>query len=228
VIPIAAHTTSPLDFVVAHNWQGFWDYITLKQLGGGFLLSVFPRKSPLWSVQTVDVLRALGANFFHWRGSAGVLGVLPALWAIFGIVVLWRGNRRLGAAWVLVILLQFAATVLYFNTPANFFRSFDRHYLPIGVTIAMLIAYGMGAVIERAETRSPTRRLVAGVLAALAPAAQLIGNWSDHDASKQWFARTSQPTCWRRCRPTPFFSPLVTTTPFHSCTCRASKASDAT
>jgi hypothetical protein len=189
VIPIAAHTTSPLDFVVADTWQRFWDYITLKQLGGGFLLSVFPRKSPLWSAQTMDVLRALGANFFHWNGRVGVLGMLPAVWAILGIVVLWRANRRLAAAWILVILLQFAATVLYFNTPANFFRSFDRHYLPIGVPIAMLIAYGMGVVIERAGTLSPTRRLVAAVMAALAPAAQLIGNWSAHDASRQWFAR---------------------------------------
>jgi hypothetical protein len=118
-----------------------------------------------------------------------VLGVLPALWAMFGLVVLWRGNRRMAAAWVAVILLQFTATVLYFNTPANFFRSFDRHYLPIGVPIAMLIAYGMGAAIERVGTLSPTRRLVVAMIAALAPAAQLIGNWSAHDASKRWFAR---------------------------------------
>ena len=189
VIPIATHTTSPLDWVVPNTWQRFWDYITLKDLGGGFLLSLFPRKAHLWSVQTVDVLRALAANFFQWKGPASVLGALPACAAMFGLAVLWRGNRRLAAAWVIVIALQFAATVLYFNTPANFFRSFDRHYLPIFVPIAVLVAFGMGATIERAWALVRTPRLVASALVGLVPAALLLGNWSEHDASKRWFAR---------------------------------------
>jgi len=36
------------------------------------------------------------------------------------------------------------------------------------VPIAMLIAYGMGTIIERAGTLSPTQRVVAGVMAAIA------------------------------------------------------------
>src|SRR5205085_6790419 len=108
-------------------------YITLKQLGGGFLLKVYPRKSNLFSVQTADVLRVLSTDFFRWRGAGGPLGILPAAAATLGLVALWRANARLGLAFVSVLILQFIATILYFNIPGDYFRSFDRHYLPICV-----------------------------------------------------------------------------------------------
>src|SRR6185295_10884158 len=98
-------------------------------------LKLFPRKSDVWSVQIADFLRVLGANFLHWTGSAGVLGVLPAAAAIFGLMFLWRREKRLAIAVAVVLGLQAFLTVLYFNIPADFFRTFDRHYLPVCVTI---------------------------------------------------------------------------------------------
>jgi transmembrane protein TMEM260 (protein O-mannosyltransferase) len=189
VMPIAALTHSTLNFSDPSNLSRFWDYVTIKQLGGSFLLQLFPRKSPIWSVQTMDVLRVLGRDFLDVSGRVGVLGVLPAVAAAWGIVALWRGNRRLAAALTGVLVLQVAFTVLYFNIPANFFRTFDRHYLPIGVTIGVLAACGLGAALERVSARP--RPALAGVaaLAALVPATQLWNNWSTHDASRRYFAR---------------------------------------
>ncbi|HEY2162728.1 MAG TPA: DUF2723 domain-containing protein, partial [Gemmatimonadaceae bacterium] len=188
LIPIAAFTNSTLNFSDPSSLSRFWDYVTIKQLGGSFLLRLFPRNSPIWSAQTLDVLRMLGHNFLNVTGHAGALGLLPAIAAAGGIVALWRGNRRFAAALASVLLLQTAFTVLYFNIPSNFFRTFDRHYLPIGVTIGVLIACGLGAAMERASAR-PARIAFAALAAALLPATLIWNNWSTHDASRRYFAR---------------------------------------
>ncbi|HEY5063035.1 MAG TPA: DUF2723 domain-containing protein, partial [Gemmatimonadaceae bacterium] len=140
VIPIAVFTRSPLDFADPSTISSFRDYVTLQQLGGSFLLQLFPRKSPILSVQTADLLHVLGDNFANVTWRIGVFGVLPALAALIGLVALWRGDRRIGAAYLLVLLIHGLMTVLYFNIPANYFRTFDRHYLPVCVTIAVLVA----------------------------------------------------------------------------------------
>ena len=194
LIPIATHGHSSLDFANPGNLSRLWDYITIKQLGGSFLLDLFPRKSPLWSVQTMDLLRVLGANFLHWRGAAGPAGVLPAFAATLGLVTLWRRNARLGTAWLVLLVSQAALTVIYFNIPANFFRPFDRHYLPVCVTVAVLVACGLGVAGEWAWDVLRARRqpilgaaAAAAVLAVLAAAAPLVANWSAKDASQRWF-----------------------------------------
>jgi hypothetical protein len=192
VIPIAALTRSPLSYNNPHDWRRFWEYISLKNLGGGFLLGLLPRKSPLWSVQVADFLHVLRDNFLHIKSPGTILGALPALVALLGLVIMWTRNRRLGAAFTAVLFLQAAATVAYFNIPANFFRPFDRHYLPVCVTIAVLMAYGSGALFEWAANPALRLRLVAAagaVLAVLAPAGQLTSNWALRDASNISFTR---------------------------------------
>ena len=192
-IPVAANTKSQHNFFDPSNWSRFWDYVSLKSLGGGFLLNLLPRKAAVWSVQVADVRHFLGANFFHWTGPTSVLGVLPGLAAILGLVVLWRSNRRLGIAYALVLSLQAATTVLYFNIPADYFRSFDRHYLPMGVTIGVLVAFGLStATVWVADAMRARRRTLAAFAAAavmLVPATQVWSNWAANDASRRYFAR---------------------------------------
>jgi transmembrane protein TMEM260 (protein O-mannosyltransferase) len=190
LIPIAARGRSPLDFNSPSSLSMLWDYITLKQLGGSFLLQLFPRKSPIWSSQSADLLRTLRDDFARWRWGIG-LGALPALAAFGGLVVIWRRRPRLGMAALALLVLQASLTVLYFNIPANYFRTLDRHYLPVVVTIGLLAACGAGAAAEGAVRgwRS-SRRVPAAVLAAfvvLVPAAQLVMNWRSHDSSRRYF-----------------------------------------
>ena len=192
VMPLAAHTSSTLNFNDPSNWGRFWDYVTIKQLGGSFLLDVFPRKSPVWSVQTRDVLRVLADNFLRWRGAGGALGVLPTCAALIGLAALWRRDRRLAVAFAGVVALQAAFTILYFNIPADYFRTFDRHYLPICVTIGVLVSCGLGSVAEAVVARARGNAIVTiGGVAAVAvfPLVQLAGNWSTYDASRRYFAR---------------------------------------
>lgn len=185
VIPLAAWTRSPLNFSSPHNWDRFWSFVSLESLGGGFLLQLFPRKSPFLSNQVADFLRVLGENFLGLNGSAPVLGALPAIAAGYGGWVLWRRDRRFAGAFLTLVLLQGAATVTYFNISADYFRSLDRHYLPVCVTIGVLVAVGLGDLL----VRYAERRVLIAAAAVLVPAVQLLGNWSAHDASKRFFAR---------------------------------------
>ena len=193
IIPIAATTDSVLNMGDASNLARFWDYVSLEMLGGGFLVDFFPRKAPFWSVQVADLLRVLGANFFSWNGPLGPLGLLPALGGMVGLVFLWRRNRRLGAAFTSVLLLHAAATVLYFNIPAGFFRPLDRHYLAVCVTFGIAAAFGLGMVLAEVARHTARRRrlvlIVAALVLALAPASQLARNWGAKDASRRYFAR---------------------------------------
>jgi hypothetical protein len=190
VIPIARYTTSPINMYEPSNWSRFWSYVSLESSGGNFLINLWPRKSPFWSVQVMDVVRIFGDNFFHWTTSASALGVIPALAAIGGFIILFRRSRRLAAAWTVALFLQVACTVVYFNIPGDFFRPFDRHYLPIFVMVGVTMAVGMSACAEYlfAAARRVRAPVLAGTALMLAPFAQLVGNWKAHDASNRYFA----------------------------------------
>ncbi len=193
VMPIAATTQSPINMFEPSSWSRFWSYVSLEQSGGGFLVDLWPRKSGVWSVQIGDFLRVLGDNFFRRGPSVSILGWLPALAAMLGLVMLWRRNRRLGLAFTLVLLLHAAMTVLYFNIAANYFRPFDRHYLPVFVTLGVLVACGLSVLTQQLGHVATSRRRVTVALGAtavvLTPAAQLFGNWTSHNASERYFTR---------------------------------------
>ena len=193
VIPIAINTRSPLNMWEPTNWARFWEYVSLAQVGGGFLVELWPRNSGFWTVQLADFLRVTGESFFHSATPLRLLGLLPGLAAIGGFGLVVRRHRRLGMALVLVVLLHATMTVLYFNIPAEYFRTFDRHYLPVFVTIGVALACGSGA-FARVVARSMAFRawiMAAGgaALVALPAVAQLVGNWNRSDASNRYFTR---------------------------------------
>jgi len=180
-----------LNFGDPGNWSRFYDYLSLTQYGGGWLVKFFPRRSPFWAVQTMDVVRALGVNFLSTAGRAGIAGVLPAIVGVLGLGVLIRRRPRLGLAFGAVLVLQFAATVLYFNIPPDFFRPFYRHYLPVLATFAVLVAYGGGVILGWAAGPGSRRRVAPALVAlllAVLPASQLIRNWNAADGSRRHFA----------------------------------------
>ena len=192
LIPISR--ARPLfDFGRADTWSRFYDYESLKQMGGGFLVKFYPRNAPLWSVQTTDFARALGANFGWWGGPWRILGVVLGTFAVIGAVTLWRRDRRLALAFGSLLALQAAMTVAFFNIPANFFRTFERHYLPVFVTCAVLVVYGAATSTEWLwriiVRRSPRLALIALILPVIPVVTQLVRNWRTSDGSHRTFAR---------------------------------------
>jgi hypothetical protein len=191
IIPLAAFSRSALDFNDPSNFRRFWDYIALKRLGGGFLLQLFPRNSNLVSVQSADLLRVLGDNFVGFPGAHGVLGPLPAVLAVIGLAAIWRRRARLAAALLVVLVLQILGTILYFNIPANYFRTFDRHYLPICVITGVLMAAGFAtiyAAVASSVKRQSLALAAAGVIFVVIPVIQASSQWREHDASQRFFA----------------------------------------
>ncbi len=207
LIPIGRHTSSLWRADAPTNWASLWDYLSVARMGGGFLVQFVPRNSDLWSVQIADFLHVFRDNFF----DGTVLGALPAIAGIVGIVALWKRERRFAVAFVVLLALHATTTVAYFNIPANFFRPFDRHYLPICVTFSIAIACGLGVVV-RAMVEGTHRhgiRPTAGALAALlvlvVPGSRLVSNWSDHDASRRYFTRDFAENALRNLPPDAIF-----------------------
>jgi preprotein translocase subunit SecG len=192
VMPISDHTTSPLNMFQPDGWKRFWDYVSLAQTGGNFQIAVWPRKSALWSNQVMDLVRVFSANFAHRASTVGVAGWLPLVAGAGGIAFMLRRSRRFAVAFVLLWVLQAAATVLYFNIPANYFRSLDRHYLPVLVTFAVAVSLGTGTAMAQLSSfvkRQPVLATAAAVALLVLPAVQLRGNWAANDASRRYFAR---------------------------------------
>jgi hypothetical protein len=190
VIPISRNTSSPINFYQPDTWGRFWSYVSLENAGGGFLVDLWPRKSEFWSVQVMDLIRIFDDNFLHWSTNASLLGILPAMMAVVGFVSLFRRARSLATAWLALLVLTAASTIVYFNIPADFFRPFDRHYLPVFVMTGAVIALGTSIAAEQVLALGRRTRALAyagALIIALVPVAQLAGNWAAHDASRRHF-----------------------------------------
>jgi hypothetical protein len=189
-IPIAAGNPT-LNMCDPSNWSSFWSYVTLKQYGGGMLINLLPRKAPFFSVQLVDYLKIFSDNFAHFGGTI-ILGVLPLILGLTGLWFLWRRERRLAIGTIVLFLCASIVGVIYFNTPANFFRSMDRHYLPSLLIFTIWIVYGacaLVAIVKRARFRY--RLLMTAIVGALVlacPVHQVARNYSAVDFSNNYFA----------------------------------------
>ncbi|MEP6781521.1 MAG: DUF2723 domain-containing protein [Gemmatimonadaceae bacterium] len=200
LIPMSGSAHSLLNWNDTSTFKSLWSFISLKQYGGGFLVSFWPRNAPFWSSQVGDVAKTFAENFLHWSGPSRILGVGATLVGLCGMAVMWRRDKRFGFAFTMLLFLQAAMTILYFNIPAHFFRSLNRHYLPICITFGIAIAIGAAVIADSAavvlgswNSVAPkvTKRMLAVVGALLVislPVIQLVDNWKSRDASSRYFA----------------------------------------
>jgi hypothetical protein len=166
-----------------------WDYVSLKQYGGDWLINIFPRKAPFIGVQVADYLRIFGNNFIV--GAWPVVRYLPLAVGLTGLIILFKRKWRVAIGLVAIFLCASLGAIIYFNLPQNFFRSIDRHYMPSFVIFAIFIAYGtaemMRAVLEP-KGRKWVVVVVAVVLLVLMPLQAAMRNYGIVDGSKSYFA----------------------------------------
>jgi hypothetical protein len=190
LIPLAARGPFP-NAGDPSSWSRFWDYITLKQYGGWWLVNLFPRKAPFLKTQVIDYLNIFAANFLSSDGKIGLLGLLPAVAGLLGLLILWRRNWRLALGLTIFFLFASLGAVLYFNIPADFFRSFDRHYLASFVIFSIWIAYGLGSLLLLSLALFERQRwILFGVSALLLialPGSQVVKNFNRADGSDDYF-----------------------------------------
>lgn len=191
LIPMALRSPA-LNIGNPSNLSRLWDYISLQQIGGGFLFNVFPRRSAFFGHQIRDVLDPLRSSFVAVDGTLRFLGAIPLVLAVYGVIAMWRRHARLALALVVLFITTVLTTVAYFNIPEHFFRPLHRHYLPCLVIFAVISAYGAGsAAAHLRRLRGRLGVALAGVLAALVTVVgigPLVDNYATHDRSHSTFA----------------------------------------
>jgi hypothetical protein len=135
----------------------FWDYVSLKMQGGGFLLGLFPRKASFFRVQIADYLNSFIANFAvspdvsSSQYTTLILSVFPFVFGIFGLIGFFISDWRKGLGFLTFFLLASLGAVVYFNVPEHYFRSLDRHYLASFILFGFLVCYGIPTLSSLAK-----------------------------------------------------------------------------
>jgi hypothetical protein len=172
------------------NFSRFWDYITLKQYGGGWLINMFPRKAPFWTIQVRDYGSDFAANYFN--SAMRPIGFLPLILGLFGLYALYRKSWRIAVGLTGMLIFSSLGAILYFNLPENFFRSIDRHYMPSFVIFGLLTVYGAGAIMKIAMKPDSTKRyssiIIRLALIILLPICAVYRNFGLVDGSESTFA----------------------------------------
>lgn len=126
-----------------NNLQRWWDFISLKQYGGGFLLDIAIRKGPFWSYQVPYYFERFADQFFYFSKSTILFGFMPTILGIMGIWYFFKQNKKLGWSLLLFFIITIAVSIIYFNLPEHYFRTIYRHYLPTFIIFSIFIFAGV-------------------------------------------------------------------------------------
>ncbi len=168
-----------------------WDFISLKQYGGNFLMDIFVRKGPLWTYQIPYYLNGFANNFFYLNHSTILFGFVPGFLGIIGVGYLFKSDRKIAIALATFFIITIAASIIQFNLPENYFRPIYRHYLPTYIIFSVFVFLGTFYVAS-ALTRINKKRKWISIsivifLLMCACVTQYITNLKYRNGSKQTF-----------------------------------------
>jgi len=174
------------------NLTRFYDYISLKQYGGGWLVNLFPRKAPFFNSQLADYIDYFKINLINIDGTLGIFSILVPILILTGIILLWRQNWKLCLGLIIQFLCLSLLAVFYFNTPENFYWPMDRHYIPSYIIMIIFMTCALGVIFNYITNNfTKNRAVIISVLLllmAIIPLNQILGNYSRLDGSKRHFA----------------------------------------
>lgn len=191
LLPIAA--TKPIvNINNPDNFSRFYDYISLKQYGGNWLVTVYPRKAEFFAIQMRDYLEVLNDNLFVFSGTAVFINDIILFIMVLGFWYLWSISKKLPIAVFLFLISVSFGAVFYFNNPENYYFPMDRHFLPSIVLLVILLACGIMFLINKSVTlkKDPKRVSLGAILIFMVslPLYQLIHNYERVDSSERFFA----------------------------------------
>jgi uncharacterized membrane protein YagU involved in acid resistance len=187
LIPISAAQPF-INFNNPSSLTRFWNYITLKQYGGGWLINIIPRKAPFLNTQVADYIKIFSDNFAN--SNLAYLGLLPLIVGLIGLAILFKRNWKLGLGLFVLFIFASLGAIIYFNLPADYFRSIDRHYMPSFVIFSIFVAYG-AVVLTRFALRGKAVYGISVIIVAfliLMPVQAIRENYLKVDGSKSHFA----------------------------------------
>lgn len=178
-----------INFNNPDNLSRFYEYVSLKQYGGGFLTNVFTRKADIISVQTFDYLKTFYNDFIPFDSWLGFVSVLILVIAIYGLIALFRKDKKFALMLLLFYILTTALTIFYFNIPENYFRSLSRHYLPSFVIMMIFVGYGFGAIVDLVKQSKKSVKIVIAFCLFILPLNLLLHNYQKVDGSSDYTAQ---------------------------------------
>lgn len=189
LIPMAGADPA-LNFTNPGTLSKFWDYVSLEQYGGSFLVDLFPRAAPFWSYQIMDYLQTFAVNFFPIHGPMGPAGFIPGVLGFFGVGVLIKRDWRTGIGSLGLFLCMSLIAVIYFNLPENFFRPISRHYLSSFVLFDFWMLYGTVTLGKELHNRYRTglSTSVVGLILITGIVGLVWRNYPERDMSRNRFA----------------------------------------
>ena len=170
----------------------FWGYVSLDRSGGGFLIHLLPRTAHFVKVQLADYATVMGSNL--WPRYPSPAGAVPLALVLVGAIAAVRAAPRRTIGILGFYACASLGAVIYFNLPAHYFRTMDRHYLPSLVILAPLIGAGAAALMRAmAGARGGLRNTLAlglGGLLLFIPVMEWAANRAACDLSRVRFAET--------------------------------------
>jgi len=188
IMPLAALGPA-LNFGDPSSWRRFYEYISLQQYGGSWLVNMWPRKASFFGYQIGNYLAALKGNFL---ACGYVLAVDSLILFHVGMVALGRRDRKLLAGLLIMFLCASFGAVVYFNVPDGYIFAMDRHYIPSFVIFGLLLAVGAGSVLRFLWGWKSKYRMLALVpvlfVILYLPVKHVMWNYRKLDGSKNHFA----------------------------------------
>lgn len=174
------------------NWSRFYEYVSLKQFGGSWLVNLFPRKAPFFGVQVADYIDYFKSNLINTEGTFGFFALLFPLLALLGIILLWRKNWKLCLGLFILFSCMSLGAIVYFNMPGEFYWPMDRHYMPSFIIVALFAAFAAGRILMSLWNHAGKHRLVISMIVLLPmvwiPVKQILQNYHRVNGSNKYFA----------------------------------------
>ena len=173
-----------------NDLQSWWNFISLKQYGGSFLLDIIVRKGPFWTYQVPYYFERFAEQYFYLNKSTLFLGCIPVILGVIGIIYLFKINKRIGFALVSFFVVTVAVSIIYFNLPEHYFRTIYRHYLPTFTIFSIFIFAGVYYLVQLlTQLVGKKRIIITSLLFAILIAtvfAQLSKNLPARNNSNNW------------------------------------------
>lgn len=186
VIPMAARDPA-LNFGDPSTWRRFYEYVSLQQYGGSWLVNMWPRNAS-FLVQLKNYFGDFRNNFISY---GGLLALVPLVLFHVGMVALGRRDGRLFIGLLIMFLCTSLGAVIFFNVPEQYMFPMDRHYIPSFVIFGLFLVIGTGSMIRSVMGRFGRFRLFALPLALIIvlsmPVKQVMRNFDRLDGSERFY-----------------------------------------
>ena len=186
IMPMAARDPA-LNFGDPSTWRRFYEYISLQQYGGSWLVNMWPRNAS-FIYQLKSYFGDFRNNFLSY---GGILAYIPLVLFHIGMIVLGRRDFKLLTGLLILFFFLSLGAVVFFNVPDQYIFPMDRHYIPSFVLFGIFLVIGTGSMMRTVMERAGRFRLLVAPLALLLvlsmPIKQVMRNYERLDGSESFF-----------------------------------------